>query len=407
MIFAVRPFRDRPSDYADSIRPGIPERAPKMQQRRIKTNKHFSFSMELPRGKHCLGLPPRPAGRCAPDDSIMSLKPLTSAEVKELYRRAAPPPAICGGAGTRMPRRSSRPCRPGLQNLYHNPVAVLHEVSTELRVRLQDPELASRVRKVLAAFPGASGTRSWASKQAPLLAQNPVACSPRSFAFHECLPDCRGWPRCLAGDHTKSASDLGLGFVGISLFYREGYFSSPSTATTGSRSTHSPLNPRNLPLDAVVDGSGKPIVWRPDLRSADCFPRGGSTSAGCPSICWTATGPRTRAISGPDQPRLRRRYHDCGSCRRSCWASAAFACSGHWESSLDVPRYEQGHTAFLTWLNSFAKIAAGKSFEEAGRPTREECIFTTHTSGARTRPFTSDLVRLAGGKFVEQPRHQS
>ena len=28
----------------------------------------------------------------------------------------------------------------------------------------------------------------------------------------------------LAGDHAKSASDLGLGFVGISLFYREGYF---------------------------------------------------------------------------------------------------------------------------------------------------------------------------------------
>ena len=35
----------------------------------------------------------------------------------------------------------------GWQNLYHNAVAILHEVSDyELRVRLQDPEFAARVR---------------------------------------------------------------------------------------------------------------------------------------------------------------------------------------------------------------------------------------------------------------------
>src|SRR5690348_11733582 len=39
------------------------------------------------------------------------------------------------------------------QNLYHNAVAVLHEVSEyELRVRLQDPDFAERVREVLRAF---------------------------------------------------------------------------------------------------------------------------------------------------------------------------------------------------------------------------------------------------------------
>src|SRR4026208_437085 len=41
----------------------------------------------------------------------------------------------------------------GWQNLYHNAVAVLHEVSDyELRVRLQDPDFAERVRHVLGAF---------------------------------------------------------------------------------------------------------------------------------------------------------------------------------------------------------------------------------------------------------------
>ena len=41
----------------------------------------------------------------------------------------------------------------GWQNLYHNAVAILHEVSDyELRVRLQDPDFAERVREVLSGF---------------------------------------------------------------------------------------------------------------------------------------------------------------------------------------------------------------------------------------------------------------
>src|SRR3954466_11335760 len=41
----------------------------------------------------------------------------------------------------------------GWQNLYHNAVAVLHEVSDyELRVRLQDPDFAERVGGVLRSF---------------------------------------------------------------------------------------------------------------------------------------------------------------------------------------------------------------------------------------------------------------
>ena len=39
------------------------------------------------------------------------------------------------------------------QNLYHNAVAILHEVSEyELRVRLQDPDFAQHVRQVLNDF---------------------------------------------------------------------------------------------------------------------------------------------------------------------------------------------------------------------------------------------------------------
>src|ERR1700729_1601857 len=57
----------------------------------------------------------------------------------------------------------------GWQNLYHNAVAILREVSDyELRVRLQDEDFANRVRRVLKAFndylndPG-----TWTQQNAP------------------------------------------------------------------------------------------------------------------------------------------------------------------------------------------------------------------------------------------------
>src|SRR4030095_16788606 len=114
----------------------------------------------------------------------------------------------------------------GWQNLYHNAVAVLHEVSDyELRVRLLDPDFAERVRRVLAAFDAYLAEKeTWGRVNAPALIDSPVAYFTAEFGFHETLPIAAGGLGMLAGDHAKSASDLGLGFVGLSLFYREGYF---------------------------------------------------------------------------------------------------------------------------------------------------------------------------------------
>src|SRR5204863_9787197 len=65
----------------------------------------------------------------------------------------------------------------GWQNLYHNAVAILHEVSDyELRVRLQDHDFAERVQEVLKAFEAYLADKAtWAHEHAPALRANPVA----------------------------------------------------------------------------------------------------------------------------------------------------------------------------------------------------------------------------------------
>ena len=105
----------------------------------------------------------------------------------------------------------------GWQNLYHNAVAVLHEVSEyELRCRLQEPEFAARVADVLARFESyINDKETWGAANAPALARNPVAYFSAEFGFHETLPIAAGGLGVLAADHAKSASDLGIGLVGF------------------------------------------------------------------------------------------------------------------------------------------------------------------------------------------------
>src|ERR1700679_1428805 len=78
----------------------------------------------------------------------------------------------------------------GWQNLFHNPVAVLREVSEyELRVHLQDPAFADRTRAVLKDFcPYMDDQATWGRKYYPRVHKNPVAYFSADFGFHESLP---------------------------------------------------------------------------------------------------------------------------------------------------------------------------------------------------------------------------
>ena len=89
------------------------------------------------------------------------------------------------------------------QNLYHNGVAVLHEVSEpELRARLQDRTFADKVRRAIQKFDAyLHDTTTWGHQNAPQLLKDPVAYFTAEFGFHETLPIAAGGLGVLAGDH--------------------------------------------------------------------------------------------------------------------------------------------------------------------------------------------------------------
>jgi starch phosphorylase len=195
-------------------------------------------------------------------------KPLTSEELRELTVGLNKIARNLWWTWNQEPQEIFQELSPrGWQNLYHNAVAILHEVSEyELRVRLQDPAFAQRVREVLRLFEAyLSDQRTWAHEHAQALRAHPVAYFSAEFGFHETLPIAAGGLGILAGDHAKSASDLGIGFVGISLFYREGYFQQAIDAVNWQTEYYTLLNPKNLPVEPVLNEQGEPLVCQVDI----------------------------------------------------------------------------------------------------------------------------------------------
>jgi glycogen phosphorylase len=294
----------------------------------------------------------------------------------------------------------------GWQNLYHNAVAILHEVSDyELRIRLQDKDFARRVREVLHQFDlYLREEKTWGAAHAPALAQHPVAYFSAEFGFHETLPIAAGGLGVLAGDHAKSASDLGLGFVGISLFYREGYFMQEVNQDNWQTEYFSLLNPRNLPLEPVLDPRGEPVIGTVKIATATVSFRAWRVNVGrVPIYLLDANLPENE----PHYRDLTARVYGGDSTTRIMQEILLGVGGVRLLRKLGVTpsvfHMNEGHAAFLTLELIREKLAAGKSFEDAQAATRQECHFTTHTPVAAGHDrFSSDLLQYAGTKFASQ-----
>jgi starch phosphorylase len=337
----------------------------------------------------------------------MTEKPLTSAELRELTvglnRLARNLWWTWNQEAQEVFQELSPRC---WQNLYHNAVAILHEVSDyELRVRLQDPDFAQRVCEVLRLFEAyMSDQRTWGHEHAQALRTHPVAYFSAEFGFHETLPIAAGGLGILAGDHAKSASDLGIGFVGISLFYREGYFQQAIDANNWQTEYYTLLNPKNLPVEPVLNEKGEPLVCWVDI--------------GMNSVAFQAWRANVGRVSvyllDANRPENEQHFRDLtqrvygGDSTTRIMQEMLLGIGGvRLLRTLGVQpsvfHMNEGHAAFLTLELIREKLAAGKNLQEAMSQTKAECIFTTHTPvEAGHDRFSTDLMDYAMHRFRAQ-----
>ncbi len=79
------------------------------------------------------------------------------------------------------------------------------------------------------------------------------------------LPQYSGGLGILAGDHLKTASDLGVPLVGVGLLYRRGYFRQSMSSDGWQLEHYPPIDPHGLPLTLLADEAGVPTRIHVDL----------------------------------------------------------------------------------------------------------------------------------------------
>jgi starch phosphorylase len=285
------------------------------------------------------------------------------------------------------------------QNLFHNAVAVLQEVSEyELRMRLQDADFQQRAKSVLHDFDAyLADQNTWCHQNAPDLHKNPVAYFSAEFGFHESLPISAGGLGILAGDHAKSASDLGLGFVGISLFYREGYFQQAIDSNNWQTEFYNPVDPQNIPVEPVLDGGGKPIVCSVEIGMSRVYFQAWRVNVGRVPVYLLDTNRPENEQHFRD---LTARVYGGDSTTRIMQEILLGIGGTRLLRTLGVQpstfHMNEGHAAFLTLELIREKMAAGKNFADALAASKAECHFTTHTPvEAGHDRFTPALMEYA------------
>jgi starch phosphorylase len=127
--------------------------------------------------------------------------------------------------------------------------------------------------------------RTWYHKQRGQKQKECYAYFSAEFGLVDCLPVYSGGLGVLAGDHLKSASDLGLPLVGVGLLYQQGYFAQYLNADGWQQERypindfynmplHLERNPDGSELRIAVDYPGRKVyarVWRVQVGTVPLY----------------------------------------------------------------------------------------------------------------------------------------
>ena len=142
---------------------------------------------------------------------------------------------------------------------YRNPIDVLIAVGADRWRSLQDdPDFTRNYHAVVKQFEAYVSPRqpTWFDRHHADFDGGPFAYFSAEFGWHECMPIYSGGLGVLAGDHCKSASDLGLPFIGVGLMYKHGYFRQSIDAEGFQQHFYPEYDLQRLPLLPVLDAEG-------------------------------------------------------------------------------------------------------------------------------------------------------
>jgi starch phosphorylase len=143
----------------------------------------------------------------------------------------------------------------------HNPVKMLGCVSQAKLLALADNQgFLGELNRVSDRLKRYHEAPTWFQKVCAQSEKPVIAYFCAEFGVHECLPIYAGGLGILAGDHLKSASDLGVPIVGVGLLYQKGYFRQYLNVDGWQQELYAENDFFNMPIELVRKESGRPLT---------------------------------------------------------------------------------------------------------------------------------------------------
>lgn len=269
------------------------------------------------------------------------------------------------------------------EKLGKNPVRFLQEVSQKkLQSKLNDEDFMKRLENVVSTFDNyMSEKNTWFTRTYPQNTDKMIAYFSAEYGLNEVLPIYSGGLGVLSGDHCKAASDLGIPFTAIGLFYKQGYFSQRINGDGWQQTCFTDLNVSQLPILPALNSNGEQVqisitfagrtvyaqVWKVQIGRINLF----LMDTDVPQNSNSDRALTARLYGGDQETRIQQEiFLGIGGIR------VLDALGIH----ASVYHMNEGHSSFMG-LELIRKLINEKhiNFSEAKKIVENSSIFTTHT----------------------------
>ncbi|MBN1845427.1 MAG: alpha-glucan family phosphorylase [Sedimentisphaerales bacterium] len=288
----------------------------------------------------------------------------------------------------------------------HNPVKMLGNLSQDRLEKVgQDDSFLAHLDRVVKKLDAYMRCPRWYDSIDHSQEPGTIAYFSAEFGLHESLPIYSGGLGILAGDHLKSASDLGLPLVGVGLLYRQGYFQQYLNADGWQQELYPDNDFYNLPVTLMMREDGRPIRFHIQISGRDVVVQIWKVQVGRVELYLLDTNLRCNRIEdrqitsllygGDNDMRIRQEI------LLGIGGLTALKTLGIEPS---VCHMNEGHAAFLS-LERIRRVMQERQvgFAEAREATVSGNVFTTHTPvPAGHDRFATEMMQKYFEDYIKQ-----
>ena len=268
------------------------------------------------------------------------------------------------------------------EQVYHNPIKLLGAIPQEqLQDAATDDGYLAHLNRVYQQFKQHLDEPGWYKTKHAEDAGLRVAYFSAEFGLHESLPIYSGGLGILAGDHLKSASEIGLPLSGVGLLYRNGYFEQYLSADGWQQERYPELDFYQLAIEPQKQSDGSNLYVKVDMPDSTVFIRVWKAQIGrIPLYLLDTNVPE----NSPADREITARLYGGGSEMRirqeivlGIGGVRALEALG---VDINIFHMNEGHSAFLA-LERIRKVLEKTTltFDEARQHVMSTNVFTTHT----------------------------